>query len=154
MWAARFLSAATSVFLILVPVLVLVTPPATPVPTDRGEALYDGKEPLRGRIRDHSDFLPPEAVRCANCHSPASTSRLSAKPAPKLDAAWLLDMQQRHGGPPSQYDQASFCHVLRSGVDPVYILLSREMPTYDLDDTQCASLWEYLTAKGVENATH
>jgi hypothetical protein len=134
-------------------ILGLATPPATPDPARRGEALYKGKEPLRGRIRDHSDFLPPEAVRCANCHSPASTSRLAAKPAPKLDAAWLLDMRQRRGGPPSQYDQASFCEVLRSGVDPVHILIAREMPTYDLDGIQCAGLWEYLTAKGIEDAS-
>jgi hypothetical protein len=42
----------------------------------------------------------------------------------------------------------SFCKLLRTGVDPVSVLVAREMPIYDLDDAQCTSIWNYLTAKG------
>jgi hypothetical protein len=114
----------------------------------RGDALYQGKEPLHGRIRGHEDLLPPSAVTCANCHSAKSTSRLSSKPAPQLNRAWFSEMRQRHGGPPSTYNQASFCKLLRTGIDPVFVLVDREMPIYDLDDSQCADLWDYLNAKG------
>jgi len=122
----------------------------------RGEAIYLGKEPLQGRIRGQDDLLPPEAVRCVNCHNPASKDRLSGKPAPRIDGDWLLQVRQRHGGPPSSYDQASFCKMLRTGTDPVYVLAAREMPVYEMADSQCASLWMFLNtqkppAKGHDN---
>jgi hypothetical protein len=119
-----------------------------------GEALYKGTDPLKGRIRGHEDLLPPSAVACVNCHSAQSSSRLAAKPAPQLNRAWLTEMRQRRGGPPSTYNQASFCKVLRTGIDPVYVLVDREMPVYDLDDNQCAGLWNSLTAKGDAHETH
>jgi hypothetical protein len=125
-----------------------VVPTITAVSIKRGEALYNGKESLQAQIRGHDDLLPPEAVRCANCHSPQTASRLSGKPLPPLDAAFLLEPRQRRGGPPSSYDQSSFCKLLRTGTDPAYILIAREMPIYTLDDSQCASLWDFLTAKG------
>jgi hypothetical protein len=116
----------------------------------RGDALYRGKEPLSGKIRGHDDLLPPEAIVCANCHSAKKTSRLSAQLAPRIDPALLLEMRQRHGGPPSRYDGRAFCRLLRTGSDPGYILIAREMPIYDLNDEQCTSLWTFLAGK--ENA--
>ncbi len=113
----------------------------------RGDALYRGQEPLHGRIRGHDDLLPPETVVCANCHSVKATARLSGQPAPQLDAALLLEMRPRHGGPPSRYDRQSFCRLLRNGSDPAYVLIAREMPAYDVTDEQCASLWSSLTGK-------
>jgi hypothetical protein len=110
----------------------------------RGEALYRGKAPLHGKIRGHDDPLPAEAIVCANCHSAKLDTRLPGTPAPTLDAALLLDARQRRGGPPSTYNQASFCRLLRTGADPGYILIAREMPIYELTDEQCASLWTYL----------
>jgi hypothetical protein len=86
-------------------------------------------------------------VVCANCHSAKSTSRLSASPAPQLNSALLLEMRQRHGGPPSLYNQAALCRMLRTGSDPAYVLIAREMPAYDVSDDQCASLWLYLSGQ-------
>jgi mono/diheme cytochrome c family protein len=86
-------------------------------------------------------------VVCANCHSAKSTSRLSGSPAPQLNSALLLEMRQRHGGPPSRYNQAAFCRLLRTGSDPAYVLVAREMPAYDVSDDQCASLWLYLSGQ-------
>jgi hypothetical protein len=120
----------------------------------RGDALYSGKEPLSGRIRGHDDILPPETIVCANCHSAGNTSRLSARPAPHIDADLLLQTRQRHGGPPSRYDQQSFCRLLRTGSDPAYVLIAREMPVYDVGDEQCASLWTFLIGKKDPNEDH
>lgn len=138
------------------------TAPAA-ISAQRGHALFHGNEPLTGKIRGHDDSLPPEAVRCANCHdtpaSPAnpnataSSQRLSSLAPPHLDAALLLEFHQRRGGPPSRYDQAAFCSLLRTGIDPAHVLIAREMPAYNVDDAQCASLWRFLLAKesGAEN---
>jgi hypothetical protein len=117
---------------------------AHPTSAVRGEALYRGKTPLQGSIRGHDDPLPAEAIVCANCHSAKANNRLPGTPAPDLNAALLLQARQRRGGPPSTYNQASFCRLLRTGADPGYILIAREMPIYDLTDEQCASLWTYL----------
>jgi hypothetical protein len=109
-----------------------------------GEALYAGQEPLRGKIRGHRDLLPPEVVVCKNCHSPEQKGNLPA-PAPRIDRAWLVEPRERRGGPASSYDLGAFCKVLRTGIDPAYVLIARIMPTYEIDDRQCASLWAFLT---------
>lgn len=138
-WGASFLS--ISLGLALAAAL-------TGVSAGRGDALYRGQEPLHGKIRGHDDVLPAEAVVCANCHSAQAAARLFGQPAPHLDSAFLLHVQPRHGGPPSRYDQQSFCRLLRNGSDPGYVLIAREMPAYELTDEQCASLWSFLTGKG------
>jgi hypothetical protein len=143
--AARFLSTS------LLGLALLPGSAATSIQT--GGDLFKGKEPLKGKIRGHEDFLPPAAVICANCHITKSTSRLSSKPAPQLNRAWFTEMRQRHGGPPSTYNLASFCKLLRTGTDPVFVLVDREMPIYDLNDSQCADLWDYLNAKGDADET-
>ncbi len=145
-WEARFLS--ISLF------ALAMFPAISTVSAGRGQAVYQGREPLQGRIRGHDDVLPPEAVRCTNCHSEQKGSRLSGPPAPQLEARWLLQPRQRHGGPPSSYDQRSFCRLLRAGSDPVYVLVAREMPIYDIDDSQCASLWLFLSTKEVAHEAH
>lgn len=140
MWQLRFLSTSL--------LALTLCAAASGVSAKRGMALYEGKEPLPGRIRGQDDLLPAETVRCANCHSPRNASRLSGKTAVPLDAAWLLEPRSRRAGPPSSFDQPSFCRLLRSGIDPVHIMIAREMPTYDLSDDQCASLWKFVTVKG------
>jgi hypothetical protein len=121
------------------------------ISVERGDELFRGQEPLTGRIRGHDDDLPSEVVRCVNCHGAApanaSTQRLSRLAPPRLDSALLLEFHQRRGGPPSRYDPPAFCKLLRTGVDPAHILIAREMPAYDIDDAQCASLWAYALAK-------
>jgi hypothetical protein len=113
----------------------------------RGEALFVGRERLQGRIRGHDSHLPPDAVRCRNCHAAGTQARDPAAAAPRIDRSWLLELRARRGGPPSSYDRSSFCKLLRTGVDPAYVLIAREMPIYDLDDARCAELWKFVTVK-------
>jgi hypothetical protein len=120
----------------------------------RGDALFHGQETLTGRIRGHDETLPAEAVRCANCHEGAKSGRLSRAAAPHLDRALLLEARQRRGGPPSHYNQTAFCKLLRTGVDPAAIVIAREMPVYQVDEAQCADLWNYLLEKDSANARH
>jgi hypothetical protein len=119
----------------------------TPVPkiVRQGEGLFRGKEPMKARIRGQEDLLPTAASRCINCHGGDSQPQLSRVAAPKLNRSLLLDARQRRGGPPSRYDQPAFCRLLRTGADPAYILIAREMPVYELSDAQCTSLWTFLT---------
>lgn len=119
-----------------------------------GDALFDGKVALSGKIRGHDESLPPETVRCANCHEAQTNERLSRVAAPRLDRSLLLDARQRRGGPPSRYDQPAFCKLLKTGVDPAAIVIGREMPIYELDEGQCASLWTYLIGKEPAHAKH
>ncbi|MEO5769659.1 MAG: hypothetical protein ABIS92_15005 [Polyangia bacterium] len=115
----------------------------------RGQAMFLGEVPLKARIRGHSTPLPAEVVVCANCHG-ASDRRLAVPggapgAAPRVDRALLLESRTRRGGPSSTYDAASFCNLLRTGIDPVFILVAREMPTYEIDEAGCRALWRYLT---------
>lgn len=110
----------------------------------RGRALFRGQEPLEGRIRDHQDGLPPETVRCQNCHVVAGQPLPDRAIAPRLDRTLLAGLRSRRGGPPSAYAPESFCKLLRTGVDPAYILIARSMPVYEVNDAQCRSLWLYL----------
>jgi hypothetical protein len=59
----------------------------------------------------------------------------------------LLEFHQRRGGPPSRYDEPAFCKLLQTGIDPMHILIAREMPAYNIDDAQCASLWSFLLSR-------
>jgi hypothetical protein len=115
----------------------------------RGYMLFHGEEALAGKIRGHDEGLPPEAVRCSNCHEAASGGL--ARPAPHIDRSLLLGYRQRRGGPPSRYDAASFCKLLRTGVDPVFILIAREMPVYEVNEEQCNNLWTFFTEKDTGN---
>lgn len=108
--------------------------------------MFVGTEPLSGRIRGHVETLPPAAASCNNCHDTARRSQVQAgeQKAPVLDADHLLHVRERRGGPPSAFDELSFCVLLGTAVDPASILIAREMPVYDLDPEQCSSLWRYL----------
>jgi hypothetical protein len=109
----------------------------------QGESLFTGRRPLVGKIRGHQSSLPPQVVVCAHCHA-QSTPDAGAAAAPIIDRALLLEQRERRGGPPSAYDVTSFCRVLRTGVDPAYVVINRVMPMYELSDAACAGLWEYL----------
>jgi len=141
-WPQTFLLTSLSIALLLAPLSKLAT---------QGNALFQGREKLKGKIRGHDDWLPPEAVRCANCHNANRQPNLSRIAPPHIDRSLLLDPRQRRGGPPSRYEPASFCRLLRTGADPAYILIAREMPVYEVDDKQCASLWTFLLEKGSTN---
>jgi hypothetical protein len=110
-----------------------------------GRGLFFGETPLRGIIQGHDRPLPPELVRCANCHVPDSRATSGVSNAtPRLDRSRLTEFRRRRGGPPSQFTPASFCRLLRTGVDPAYILITRQMPRYTIEGSQCLELWEYL----------
>lgn len=111
--------------------------------TARGARLFDGSDPMHGRLASHAQVLPSTASRCANCHQPPAP-RAAPALAPPLDASSLLAPQKRRGGPPSAYTADSFCATLRSGIDPAHVTLKAAMPRYDATDAQCADLWAFL----------
>lgn len=119
-----------------------------PITAARGRALYTGREPLAGRVRDHRSDLPPAVVVCRGCHGDGVAAPGAAPPpAPAINRALLLEARPRRGGPPSAYDLPAFCRLLRTGVDPAYVLVAREMPVFDVDDARCESLWRFVTAE-------
>ena len=126
-----------------------------------GRQIYRGEVALPGTIQGHAQPLPPLAARCTNCHSRESVARVAALSAsglapgpaavsfaPLLTRDRLLTPMARRGGPPSRYDTASFCRLLRTGIDPAYVLIPRQMPRYELSDAQCAALFGYLSDGG------
>jgi hypothetical protein len=127
--------------------LTALVSPAAPRLFSRGEGLFFGRERLQGRIRGHESRLPPDAVRCRNCHAAGKQALDAAAAAPRIDRSWLLEPRSRRGGPPSSYDRPAFCKLLRTGIDPAYVLIAREMPIYDLDDARCADLWKFVMAE-------
>jgi len=116
-----------------------------------GRRLYLGELALAGTIQGHAQPLPPAAARCGNCHSRGSAERAASGAdsfAPLLTRERLTGSIARRGGPPSRYDAALFCRLLRSGIDPAVMLIPRQMPRYQIDDAQCAALWAYLVEDG------
>jgi hypothetical protein len=117
----------------------------------RGRQLFDGEFALAARIVGQDFALPAQASRCVNCHGPARSDATSSSTAgaqrigPALTANALTDAVRRRGGPPSRYDAASLCTLLRSGVDPAYVIILRTMPRYEISDADCRSLWLHLT---------
>lgn len=108
-----------------------------------GAALWRGDWALTARLSGHEQVLPGQASRCINCHGGAD--RAAPGGGPRLDAGYLTRAVARRGGPASRYDEAAFCRLLRTGVDPASVLVPREMPRYDIDDADCAALWQFLT---------
>ncbi len=114
-----------------------------------GEQIFRGRVTLPARIWGHERDLPAEASRCMNCHvrsgqTPASGPVTPVGPA--LSASTLTRTMARRGGPPSSFTEASFCHLLRQGVDPAHIIVPRVMPRYQVTDAQCRDLWHYLVS--------
>jgi hypothetical protein len=113
----------------------------------RGRKLFVGDLPLAGRIAGHSEILPEIATRCVNCHTVngAAASTPTNAFGTGLSAASLQSSMPRRGGPPSRFDQATMCRLLRTGIDPASIIVPRSMPLYDATDEECHALWSYLT---------
>ena len=109
-----------------------------------GRRLFSGEEPLSGTILGHKSTLPPAAAKCTNCHS-SGDEPLAQSLGPLLNRRSLTEMQSRRGAPPSRYTEATFCRILRTGVDPAYIFIAQEMPRYVIDDSRCRDLWAYLS---------
>jgi hypothetical protein len=113
----------------------------------RGAQLYDGRLPLTGQLRGHSDALPAAALRCSNCHEPSNASVTSASFAPRLDTRSLTQFEARRGAPQTRYDADTLCRVLRSSVDPGLVLLRKPMPQYHVTDDDCQALWLFLSQR-------
>ena len=118
-----------------------------------GRRMFLGDASLHGAIVGHPEALPPRLTACANCHEGAG-GLAAASFGPRLDGAHLTEMRGRRGGPPSAFSPASFCRMLRTGVDPASILITRQMPRYTLDDNQCLGLWHYLTETSDVGSNH
>ena len=127
---------------------------ASPTPSDpalaasvaRGARLFAGTEALPATLSGHGAALPVAATRCIHCHArPGESLGTSSELRPPLDGRRLREIRPRRGGPAFSYDKASFCRTLRSGIDPVHVVLPRSMPHYEADDAQCGALWDYLT---------
>lgn len=109
-----------------------------------GAALFEGRTALTGRLLGHATALPSDAARCVNCHRAGGAA--DAAFAPSLEGTTLTTLRARRGGPPSRYDADSFCRLLRTGVDPAWVQIPRDMPRYDLDDGDCHALWAHVVA--------
>jgi hypothetical protein len=116
---------------------------AEPSP-ERGRALFVGAAPLVGRIALHTSNLPPEVLRCANCHDAAGSPPVLRTVAPALRRAWLIAPRERRGGPLSAYDLAAFCRLLQTGQDPANLIVNVQMPRYTVSDQDCGDLWRHL----------
>jgi hypothetical protein len=112
-----------------------------------GAQLFDGRAALPAQLAGRDLALPVAASRCANCHrrdGPMTAAPASPSFGPPLTATSLRERQPRRGGPASNYDSASFCRLLRTGIDPAFVLIDERMPRYTATDAQCAALWVYL----------
>jgi len=119
----------------------------------RGHDLFSGAAPLRGTIVGHANALPPQAARCVNCHGgstagPTAAAASAASFGPLLTRTSLTQPVARRGGPPSRYDRATFCRLLRDGIDPAYVIIPRAMPRYEISDADCEALWLLLVDPG------
>lgn len=125
----------------------------------RGLALFSGAAELQGRVVGHQVDLPAAAVACINCHGDAASERpllasaeaaasgVAPRFAPPLTAQHLAQPLKRRGGPPSQYEAASLCRLLREGLDPAMVLIPLTMPRYRITDAQCADLWQFFLSR-------
>jgi hypothetical protein len=129
------------------------------IQVERGRALFHGEVAVPGTLEGHDTALPVLATRCANCHEASNAAPLGAEVAAvtggagagtfatPLDRAHLSARKPRRGGPPSAYQPAQFCVLLRTGVDPAQIIVRTIMPRYDISDAQCADLWAYVESR-------
>lgn len=125
-----------------------------PPPIEHGRQLFTGEQVLVARMVGHSPMLPPEAVRCSNCHQHATLPSSVAPQGdedtrafgPKLEPNTLTQLQPRRGGPPSRYDVKSFCRLLREGIDPAHVMIPQTMPRYSFTDIECEALWIFLSS--------
>jgi hypothetical protein len=117
----------------------------------RAVRLFEDGLGATASLRGDTQPLPSSVARCAGCHergdAPAKrpSTRDAQTPPPRLDAATLLQPASRRRGPPSRYDEASFCRLLATGVDPAGVVVARTMPVYAIEAADCGALWRLLT---------
>lgn len=109
-------------------------------PAAHGYMLFHGHSGLEAKIQS-GVALPAAAAACVNCHDGAATG--GPRPIARLDRATLSTPRTPRGGAPVFYDEASFCRLLREGIDPASVLLNRLMPRFTISDADCAALFAY-----------
>lgn len=109
-------------------------------PIVRGYQLFHGHGALQAKILG-GVALPAAASSCVNCHDGAASG--GPRTIARLDRASLSTPRTPRGGLPVVYDEASFCRLLREGIDPASVLVSRLMPRFDISDADCAAIFAY-----------
>ena len=113
---------------------------------ERGKRIFHGHDAVQGTVQQNGTALPALASKCINCHSVHVPSGAWAGTPQYLTASTMSRKVSRRGGPAYFYDQPTFCHTVRTGVDPAGIVLESKMPRYKISDTQCADLWIFLSS--------
>jgi cytochrome oxidase Cu insertion factor (SCO1/SenC/PrrC family) len=109
-----------------------------------GRDIFDGRGSVIGVIG--ADRLESHASRCAGCHGASGKGGGEGRTlVPALTKDSLTAMRARRGGPPSAYNEQSFCEGLRTGVDPAGVQYASLMPRYRIDGRSCRQLWSFLT---------
>ena len=111
-----------------------------------GETIYERAQGVKANV--NGEGIAVRAARCINCHGSLGEGRREgALVAAPLNRSALGESHARRGGPPSRYSRETFCHSLRTGIDPAGVVLDAAMPRYDLSDQSCGSLWDFLMAR-------
>ncbi|PZQ13586.1 MAG: hypothetical protein DI565_13650 [Ancylobacter novellus] len=113
-------------------------------PWAKGYALYHGYLSMPATIAGTGVALPASASRCVNCHEGSGGGRIGIAP---LDGSTLAIGRRRSGGAMTVYDRESFCRMLRDGVDPSLVTVSRVMPRFALSDADCDALWRWTSGR-------
>ena len=118
----------------------------------RGADLFYGRTEVNGKLYLHNRTLGSPYVRCVNCHQledQPKSLKVNANDnsfGPLLGAHFIQTPNNARGGPVRSYEPASFCKMLRSGMDPSQIMIRTDMPRYILTDDDCNALWSFLMA--------
>ena len=114
-----------------------------------GRTLWQGRAPLQARLAGEGADLAPAQARCAACHAlPSPEGGGALGDGPMLESSRLVRPMSRRGGKVSRYDEAAFCRLLRSGLDPAANPVSSRMPRYEIAAADCASLWQAVLGAG------
>lgn len=111
----------------------------------QGYALYHGFLSLPATIAGTGVALPVSASACVNCHEGAASGGPIA--IARLDGSTLATARRRGGGAVMTYDRDGFCRVLREGVDPSLVTISRTMPRFEITERQCDALWAWTSER-------
>ena len=86
---------------------------------------------------------------CADCHGPDGRGRtvgamMGSFEAPDIRWSTLSSAQDPEGRPQTPFDEASFAHAVRDGVDPEGQRLKPPMPRWQVTDQEVQDLVAYL----------